>query len=56
MADRTSSGGRKGQVFTTPPAVSPARLQQASGARNTFGGYTKVNHKNGTFSMRKTGK
>lgn len=49
----TSSAGRSG---STPREVSPARLHQSSGASNAFGGYAKVNHNNGTFSMRKTGK
>jgi hypothetical protein len=33
--------------------VSDARLHQKSGSSNSFGGYTKVNHGNGTFSMKK---
>jgi hypothetical protein len=33
--------------------VSDARLHQKSGPSNSFGGYTKVNHGNGTFSMKK---
>ena len=37
-------------------AVSAARLDQKSGSGNSFGGYTKVNHSNGTFSMRRTEK
>lgn len=37
-------------------SVSAARLHQKSGSGNAFGGYTKVNHNNGTFSMRKSGK
>ncbi len=37
-------------------AVSAARLHQKSGSGSSFGGYTKVNHGNGSFSMKKTGK
>lgn len=37
-------------------SVSSARLQQKSGASNAFRGVAKVNHGNGSFSMRKTGK
>ena len=44
---KSSSGGHK--------PVSGARLHQQSGAKNSFGGYTKVNHGNGTFSMKRTG-
>lgn len=36
--------------------VSPARLSQKSGTRNSFGGYTKVNKGNGSFTMKKTGR
>ena len=36
--------------------VAPARLHQRTGAEHAFGGYTKVNHGNGTFSMRKSQK
>lgn len=45
-----------GKPSGEPRAISPARLHQSSGANNAFGGYMKVNHSNGTFSMRKTGK
>jgi hypothetical protein len=41
---------------STTRTVSPARLQQKSGTSNAFGGYAKVNHGNGTFSMKKTQK
>lgn len=47
----SSSSGR-----STSSSVSAARLHQKSGPANTFGGYTKVSHTNGTFSMRKSGK
>ena len=40
----------------SPNRASQARLSQKSGDRNSFGGYTKVSHGNGTFSMKKTGK
>lgn len=36
--------------------VSAARLSQKSGSRNSFGGYTKVNKGNGSFTMKRTGK
>ena len=36
--------------------VSEKRLKQKTGSKNAFGGYEKVKHKNGTFSMRKTKK
>lgn len=35
-------------------SVSGARLHQKSGSQNAFGGYKKVDHGNGTFSMRKS--
>ncbi|WP_377639297.1 hypothetical protein [Oryzobacter terrae] len=34
--------------------VSAARLHQKSGSRSSFGGYTKVNHGDGAFTMKKT--
>jgi hypothetical protein len=36
--------------------VSAARLSQKSGAANAFGGYAKVKHANGTFSMKRAGR
>ncbi len=51
---RSSSSGRASS--STSRAVSSARLHQKSGTSNAFGGYAKVNHGNGTFHMRKTGK
>jgi hypothetical protein len=45
-----------GKSVSTPRPVSPARLHQPTGSSNAFGGYIKVNHNNGIFSMRKTGK
>ncbi|MBP3043001.1 hypothetical protein KKR91_08285 [Arthrobacter jiangjiafuii] len=54
MASNTSKGA--GKANTTPRTVSPARLEQKSGKANAFGGYEKVKHSSGTFSMRKTGK
>ena len=55
MANYRSSGntGKSSSSFRT---VSPARLSQRSGASNSFGGVTKQNHGNGTFSMKKLGK
>jgi hypothetical protein len=34
--------------------VSDERLHQHSGSDNAFGGYEKVDHGNGSFSMRPT--
>lgn len=34
--------------------IPDERLHQHSGSDNAFGGYEKVNHGNGTFSMRPT--
>lgn len=61
MTDRrnsaqNSSNSGKGASGQRPNAVSPARLHQQTGTANSFGGYTKVNHNNGSFSMRKTEK
>lgn len=61
-SNRSSSAkGSRGKTSGSNPAkstgsVSAARLHQKSGSGNAFGGYTKVNHSNGTFSMRKSGK
>ncbi|MBP3195139.1 MAG: hypothetical protein J6M05_05685 [Cardiobacteriaceae bacterium] len=41
----SSSGGR---------SYSSARAHQKCGSSNSFGGYTKVKHSNGLFSMQKT--
>lgn len=46
MGKGNSAGGKK--------PVSGARLHQKSGAANAFGGYKKVDHGNGTFSMKRT--
>ncbi len=46
MTKGNSAGGKK--------PVSSARLHQKSGAVNAFGGYKKVDHGNGTFSMKRT--
>ena len=63
MAKNRSSGARSnsgapssGASSSSTRGVSPARLQQKSGAGSAFGGYMKVNHGNGTFSMRRSGK
>lgn len=61
---RSSRGGaRNGRTYSSTGSsprrssgVSPARLSQKSGSSNAFGGYTKVKHANGTFSMRRTAK
>ena len=45
-----SSGGKGSSGYGR--GVSSARLSQKSGT--TYGGYTKVSHANGTFSMKKT--
>ena len=55
----SSAGGRSysgRSSATASGAVGAARLHQKSGSGNSFGGYTKVNHNNGTFSMRRTEK
>lgn len=39
---------------STSRGVSSARLSQKSGPANSFGGYTKVNKGNGSFTMKKT--
>jgi hypothetical protein len=46
--------GRSGSSSRGTRGVSAARLNQKSGASNSFGGYTKVNHGDGSFSMRRT--
>lgn len=48
---RSSTGSSK-----STDSVSLARLHQKSGASSAFGGFMKVNHNNGTFSMRKSEK
>lgn len=55
---RSMSSTAKTSSYTSKSSdnVSSARLHQKSGSSNSFGGITKVNHGNGTFSMRKTGK
>lgn len=59
-SSRSSAGSRgygsKGSSLGRAGGVSAARLSQKSGASNAFGGYAKVKHSNGTFSMRSTGK
>jgi hypothetical protein len=64
MANYRSSGSSgysgssrsSGKSSSSSRTVSAARLHQHAGASNTFGGVTKVNHNNGTFSMKKQGK
>jgi hypothetical protein len=48
--------GYSGKTYNSPRRVSQARLSQKSGTRHSFGGYTKVNNDNGSFTMKKTGK
>lgn len=53
---KNSSSGSSRHGNSSTKSVSPARLHQQSGTSHAFGGYAKVNHSNGTFSMRRTGK
>lgn len=53
---KNSNGGSSKHGASARSGVSPARLHQQSGSNHAFGGYAKVNHNNGTFSMRRTGK
>lgn len=55
MANYRSHGGSH-HSRSTVHSVSAARLHQKTGVSNAFGGYTKVNHHNGTFSMHRLGK
>lgn len=56
-SSRDSSAGRgSGQGGSTSRGVSAARLSQKSGTSNAYGGYAKVNHGDGSFSMRRTGR
>lgn len=52
----TSGRGYGGSNVRATGAVSAVRLHQKSGSSNSFGGFTKVNYGNGTFSMKRTGK
>ncbi len=52
-ANTSASGGR---ATAKSGDVSSARLHQKSGSSNSFGGVTKVNHGNGTFSMERRAK
>lgn len=51
----SSRSGYSGKSSSSK-SVSAARLHQKSGSSASFGGYTKVQHANGSFSMKKTGK
>ena len=51
-----SGSSKANHLDKRPGAVTPARRHQSTGVANSFGGYTKVNHNNGSFSMRKTGR
>lgn len=44
----------RSQRSSTTRNVSSSRLQQKSGTRNSFGGYTKVQTTSGSFRMRPT--
>jgi hypothetical protein len=55
MARNNSHGGYS-KSNSSSKGVSTARLHQKSGSSNSFGGYTKVNKGNGTFTMKKTGR
>lgn len=55
MAKSGNRGSGAGKS-TGSKSVSSARLHQKSGSSSSFGGYTKVNHGNGSFSMKKMGK
>lgn len=46
--------GKGGSSNGAGKGVSSARLHQKSGSSNSFGGYTKVNHGGGNFSMKPT--
>lgn len=48
--------GRSARSRSSSRGVSAARLSQKSGSRSAFGGYTKVNKGNGSFTMKKTGR
>jgi hypothetical protein len=53
---KNQSSGRSSKPGASSRNASSARLQQKSGSNNAFRGVAKVNHGNGSFSMRKTGK
>lgn len=50
---KSSSRGNPGGSNSSR-SVSASRLHQRSGARNSFGGYTKVNKGNGRYVMEPT--
>jgi hypothetical protein len=52
--DKRAISGKPSPRPVARTDLSPARLHQRTGASHSFGGYTKVNHGNVTFSMRKT--
>ncbi|GAA1983392.1 hypothetical protein [Microbacterium pumilum] len=51
---KNSSGGGYGKTDHSSKDVSSARLHQQSGPNNSFGGYTKINLGNGSFTMKRT--
>ena len=53
---KNQSYGSSSKSGASSRSVSSARLHQKSGSNNAFRGVAKVNHGNGSFSMRKTGK
>ena len=52
---KQSSRGSWSKGSSSAKSVSAARLHQKSGTSNSFGGYTKVNQGNGSFTMKPTG-
>ncbi|WP_156391584.1 MULTISPECIES: hypothetical protein [unclassified Nocardioides] len=48
--------GYSSRSASSSRGVSQARLGQRSGGRHSFGGYTKVNNGDGSFTMKKTGR
>lgn len=56
MGKSSSNRSNYSGKSVSPKSVSAARLHQKSGSGASFGGYTKVRHSNGSFSMKKTGK
>jgi hypothetical protein len=48
--------GYSSRSYGSAHGVRAVRLSQKSGSRYAFGGYTKVNKGNGSFTMKKAGK
>ena len=53
---KNQSSGNSDKSGVSSARVSSARLHQKSGSSNAVRGIAKVNHGNGSFTMRKTGK